>query len=238
MKLVFQKKIAMKRKIYLFALLGLFLAATACQDDEETMPVVKPAESGMFVDERDGTEYGWVRIGNRDWMTSNMRYEPETGLYGCYAEEGFLGEGSMSDNMFRKYGYYYNYAAAMTVAPQGWRLPTDADWADLERALGMSEPEIGAIGERGTYEGELMQQGEEGTGLKLEAGGFYSVHPVAYNDNWRFRSVFGYFWTATADPAYDGFIFYRKIAYNSTKVFRQSTMTTNWLNVRCCREVQ
>ena len=56
MKLVFQKKIAMKRKIYLFALLGLFLAATACQDDEETMPVVKPAESGMFVDERDGTE--------------------------------------------------------------------------------------------------------------------------------------------------------------------------------------
>ena len=32
MKLVFQKKIAMKRKIYLFALLGLFLAATACQD--------------------------------------------------------------------------------------------------------------------------------------------------------------------------------------------------------------
>ena len=102
----------------------------------------------------------------------------------------------------------------------------------------MSEPEIGAIGERGTYEGELMQQGEEGTGLKLEAGGFYSVHPVAYNDNWRFRSVFGYFWTATADPAYDGFIFYRKIAYNSTKVFRQSTMTTNWLNVRCCREVQ
>ena len=136
MKLVFQKKIAMKRKIYLFALLGLFLAATACQDDEETMPVVKPAESGMFVDERDGTEYGWVRIGNREWMTSNMRYEPETGLYGCYEEEGVLGEGSMSDNMFRKYGYYYNYAAAMTVAPQGWRLPTDADWADLERALG------------------------------------------------------------------------------------------------------
>lgn len=167
MKLVFQKKIAMKRKIYLFALLGLFLAATACQDDEETMPVVKPAESGMFVDERDGTEYGWVRIGNREWMTSNMRYEPETGLYGCYEEEGVLGEGSMSDNMFRKYGYYYNYAAAMTVAPQGWRLPTDADWADLERALGMSEPEIGAIGERGTYEGELIQQGEEGTGLKL-----------------------------------------------------------------------
>ena len=147
----------MKRKIYLFALLGLFLAATACQDDEETMPVVKPAESGMFVDERDGTEYGWVRIGNREWMTSNMRYEPETGLYGCYEEEGVLGEGSMSDNMFRKNGYYYNYAAAMTVAPQGWRLPTDADWADLERALGMSEPEIGAIGERGTYEGELKQ---------------------------------------------------------------------------------
>ena len=72
MKLVFQKKIAMKRKIYLFALLGLFLAATACQDDEETMPVVKPAESGTFVDERDGTEYGWVRIGNREWMTSNI----------------------------------------------------------------------------------------------------------------------------------------------------------------------
>ena len=60
----------MRSRIYVFALLGLFLVATACNDDEATMPVVKPAESGTFVDERDGNEYGWVRIGNLEWMTS------------------------------------------------------------------------------------------------------------------------------------------------------------------------
>lgn len=105
-------------------------------------------------------------------------------------------------------------------------------------ALGMSSKEIAAEGFRGNYEGELLQQGDEGTGIQLAAGGFYSEHTVAYTEHWRFRGVYGFFWTATEDPNNSGFIFYRKVAYNSTQVFRASTMKTNWLNVRCCRDAQ
>lgn len=71
--------------------------------------------------------------------------------------------------------------------------------------------------------------------MQLTAGGFYSEHSGGVYGELAFHGVYGFFWTATEDPDNSGFIFYRKIAYNSTQVFRASTMKTNWLNVRCCR---
>lgn len=221
----------------LYVFLGL-ISIWGCDNDNEVIPVVKPDASGTYVDERDGNEYGWVRFGDLEWMTSNMRYAPESGLYGKYESDGELGGRSMKEEMYEKYGYWYDYNAAILVAPEGWRLPTDEDWQKLEIALGMSVKDAACEGFRGYYEGELLQQGDEGTGMQLTAGGFYSEHTVAYTENWRFHGVYGFFWTATEDPDNSGFIFYRKIAYNSTQVFRASTMKTNWLNVRCCRDVR
>ncbi|RHR82529.1 hypothetical protein DWW52_01240 [Odoribacter sp. AF15-53] len=227
----------MNRGLFIYVFLGLMLI-WGCDEEDKEIPVIKPNATGVYVDERDGTEYGWVRYGDLEWMTSNMRYAPESGLYGKYEDDAVIGEGSMQEAMYEKYGYWYDYNAALLVAPKGWRLPTDEDWQKLEMALGMSSKEIAAEGFRGNYEGELLQQGDEGTGIQLAAGGFYSEHTVAYTEHWRFRGVYGFFWTATEDPNNSGFIFYRKVAYNSTQVFRASTMKTNWLNVRCCRDAQ
>ncbi len=227
----------MKTKLYGF--LMLLVMTWACNEKEqENVPEYVPQNKGVFIDERDGTEYGWIQVGDLEWMTSNMRYVPEVGLYGVYKDQGELGEGSMTDYMFERFGYWYDYAAAMSIAPAGWRIPTDDDWKNLEQALGMTEQEVNRRGDRGTYEGDLLQQRDGGLGMQLDAGGFYSVYRVAYTNHWRFKGVYGFFWTSTEDDENDGFVYFRRIAYNSPGVYRESTMTTNWLNVRCCRDAQ
>lgn len=91
----------------LYVFLGL-ISIWGCDNDNEVIPVVKPDASGTYVDERDGNEYGWVRFGDLEWMTSNMRYAPESGLYGKYESDGELGGGSMKEEMYEKYGYWYD----------------------------------------------------------------------------------------------------------------------------------
>ena len=62
----------------------------------------------------------------------------------------------------------YDYEAALAAIPEGWRLPTDDDWLKLEKALGMSISDLEQSGKRGSVQGELLQQGIEGTGINLQ----------------------------------------------------------------------
>ena len=41
----------------------------------------------------------------------------------------------------RIYGRLYTWEAALTACPEGWELPGDEDWKQLEVFLGMSETE-------------------------------------------------------------------------------------------------
>ena len=134
----------------------------------------------------------------------------------------------------------YDYETALAAVPEGWRLPTDEDWQALETALGMDAEELVTIGRRGSVQGELMQQGEEGTGLALELGGYY----ISDEDDARFmtiftyESVYGFYWTATLDEskAEENFAYYRQIFYNSPQVERNSMTKLNLLSVRCVRD--
>ena len=63
-------------KKYWIAIACLCMAATglnSCNDDD-SLPTILPSERGTFTDERDGKIYGWVRIGDLDWMTENLNY--------------------------------------------------------------------------------------------------------------------------------------------------------------------
>ena len=213
----------------------------ACSDDETAISV-QPAASGSFTDERDGTEYHWVRLGGLDWMTENLRYVPETGGFAPDLTEpypGYYDDGQ--DTLYYKlHGGLYDYEAALAAVPEGWRLPTDEDWQALEAALGMDAGELATVGRRGNVQGELMQQGEEGTGLALELGGYY----ISDEDDARFmtvftyESVYGFYWTATLDEskAEENFAYYRQIFYNSPQVERNSMTKLNLLSVRCVRD--
>ena len=98
----------------LLALLGL-----GCSDDDNfTLPAITPEASGTFIDERDGFEYHWVRIGGKDWMMENSHYriddQTKCRFYVDYAHSG---EGNPEDKFSEKYGFLYTRQGALEAVP-------------------------------------------------------------------------------------------------------------------------
>ncbi len=212
----------------------------ACNDDE-TVRMVTPEETGTFVDERDGFTYHWVRIGDLVWAIENAHYytNDET----CTIQQDDRHGGSLSDTWstrhLERYGYLYNYKGAMEAVPEGWRIPTDKDWQKLEMALGMSAEEASQKGWRG-HVGQLMQQDKEGTMLAMHLGGYFNVELPGDGAGYRFLACYGFYWSSTQDESKDGeYMFFRKLLHDSDQVCRESMeKDNNKISLRFVRDAQ
>lgn len=70
-------------KKYIIAIFACCWAIFSSCSDDDKLPNINPAATGEYTDERDGNTYGWVRIGDLEWMTSNLKYYPEAPYYEC-----------------------------------------------------------------------------------------------------------------------------------------------------------
>ena len=75
--------------------------------------------SGVFTDSRDGKEYPYVTIDGRDWFAKNLAYEG-VGVPYDYCE-------AVKD----VFGMYYTWNEAAGACPEGWQMPSEADWVAL-----------------------------------------------------------------------------------------------------------
>lgn len=105
-----------------------------------------------FTDVRDGNTYSTVNIGSQTWMGENLRYEGNSAI-GSY-EGSYVAPYRYYPNNDAKnvstYGYLYNWPAVMNgqtgsetnpsgvqgICPNGWHLPSVAEWAQLADYLG------------------------------------------------------------------------------------------------------
>ena len=78
---------------------------------------------GSLTDERDGKKYLIAKIGNQWWMTENLKYS------GCFCYNNF-------DSHCSLYGGLYLWNVAKTACPEGWRLPTKAEFDTLINTVG------------------------------------------------------------------------------------------------------
>lgn len=233
---------------YMIAFSLLCLLAWAC-NDEKGLGTVKPSASGTFTDERDGQVYGWIRVGDLEWMTENLRYGtpyPNKVYGGAFADVDAQPQGvSNSDGFdleadFKDNGNLYDWYEADTLCPDGWRLPTDEDWKNLEQALGMSEKEANMEGWRGEGIATLMRQGEDGLGLGLQLSGC-AWQSGAWDWLIHLNGVYesGYFWTASENgrDEYDvPTVYIRRIVATQTTVFRGVAALNTLMRVRCVRD--
>ena len=115
----------------IIALLSVaFLAG--CSDDDN-VSVEKPSAQGTFVDARDGKEYHYIHVGGLDWSVENLSYDLNDQDLACvYQNVDDYQKGDYSTVNAAKYGMLYSYEGALQAIPDGWRLPTDADWKALE----------------------------------------------------------------------------------------------------------
>lgn len=80
----------------------------------------KAQETGTFKDKRDGQIYKTVTIGSQIWFAENLKFKP-SGEVLNYKDKKNL----------KTYGYLYISKQATNVCPEGWHLPTIAEWDTL-----------------------------------------------------------------------------------------------------------
>lgn len=223
---------------YIFICMALVLSNIllgACSKDDDTTPDKVPASlTGVFVDERDGNEYKWVRYGSQDWMAENFRYDLNIESQCLLYKDG---DGHSMD--VKKYGRLYTFVGAKAACPEGWRLPTDEDWKTLEKSLGMSSADADAYDWRGNIAHNMLTAYNDTCDLNIQLSGYYTENTTMGTTGFRFMGVYGFYWTSTPDEEKVGdYYFYRKFVFNSDAIYRQSIYPGQFLSVRYVRDAQ
>jgi len=153
------------------------------------------------------------------------------------------------------YGGLYTWAAAVNgsagsdanpsgvqgVCPAGWHVPSDAEWKDMEKSIGMSQAEADATGNRGVDEGGKLK--EEGTGhwsspntLANNSSGFSAI-PGGYRDGFGTFGGVGVnagYWTATQYSS--SFSWIRGLGYDNANIYRDDDLKVVGYSVRCLKD--
>ena len=134
-------------KKHLIYICILWIVSISCSNDDN-LPNIRPSATGEYTDARDGNTYQWVRLGKQEWMASNLKYGtlyyeneydgPLADGYGDPRQVIAHGLGFDFEVDFNEHGNLYTWEEALAACPEGWRLPTDEDWQNLETTLGMS----------------------------------------------------------------------------------------------------
>ncbi|GAA0191205.1 hypothetical protein GCM10009122_53490 [Fulvivirga kasyanovii] len=123
---------------------------------------VTASDLETLLDERDGQRYNIVKIGDQIWMAENLNIASDTARY-CYN-----GVAANCDS----YGAMYSWYAAQVAAPDGWHLPSKAEWDELETELGGNSiaAEKLVVGGSSGFEGALVgRRKEDNTYAGLDA---------------------------------------------------------------------
>lgn len=210
-----------KKYIAVIAVALPFLGlCTSCSDDDKEIPVPQPTATGTYLDERDSTEYAYVQYGDLQWMTTNVKFQTKANkLYPDFTDPSTSRMQYYVDpanrNYYDQFGGLYTYAAAQEATPEGWRIPTKADWEALQNVVG-SQNITKAI--------------------KLTYGGFYNPveRNMSIND---LTYVYGYYWMATENDESTDASFIR-VFNKGGEPFCSSMSKSYTLNLRCVRNVK
>ncbi|MCI5599736.1 MAG: fibrobacter succinogenes major paralogous domain-containing protein [Hallerella porci] len=152
---------------------ALLLGLSACENSKM---------NSKMTDKRDGKVYKTVKIGVQTWMAENLNY---AGNGVCYENE---------HNNCGKWGRLYTWHEALNACPEGWHLPSEAEWKILIDAVGGEDKAGLALkAKNGWKEGE----GKSGNGT--EAFGFSALPAGGSYDRGRYyyAGEYAYFWSST-----------------------------------------
>ncbi len=178
-------------------------------------PPAPPSDAKTFTDARDGNVYKYVAIGDQIWMAENLRYLPQVDdeyagdepRFYIYDYHGTDVEEAKATIYYKEYGVLYNWTAAtgglesnevpsgiQGICPEGWHMPSSAEWDVLANALGGGLTTSGGkLKEVGTTHWDAPNTGAtdefgfgaRAGGSKGAMGGFFDL------------KKFSYWWTTT-----------------------------------------
>lgn len=136
---------------------------------------------GTLVDSRDGQVYKTVVIGTQTWMAQNLNYKTENSY--CYEND--------ASNCTR-YGRLYVWDTATTVCPNGWLLPSKAEWEALFSAVGGLSTVLEVL--KSTTGWDNNANGTDAFSFAAYPAGIY-----AEKNRFDFLGKYAFFWSSTED---------------------------------------
>ena len=198
------------------------------------------ANCGVITDIRDGNSYQTVLIGEQCWMAENLKYLPSvvgpgtgsqsTPYYYVYGYDGTNVTDAKATSNYTTYGVLYNWTAAMDACPDGWHLPSDAEWTELTDYLGGKSVAGGKLKETGTTHWASPNTGATNeTGFTALPGGYRS----SYGDFYYIR-YYGYWWSSTEGIA--SYAWNRYLNFGNSSVNKDYDYRSVGFSVRCVRD--
>ncbi len=185
-------------------------------------------ETGELTDERDGKKYNTVKIGEQWWMAENLNYE---GVHNYV-----VGSSSV-------YGRLYTWSTAMNgeksselnpsnvkgICPEGWHLPSKAEWIEFFDYFSGASNAAGKIKEPGLWERyPSIHDNESG----------FSARPAGLYDRWnggRYLRTEANWWSAT--EYWSGNDFAECVSIKDNTSLRQGQEFKSFgLSIRCIKD--
>ncbi len=163
----------------------------------ESVNITQPVPANVIMD-IEGNFYTTVQIGEQTWMQQNLRVTLAPDGSGIESNIYIIDGIPVNEET---YGRLYTWDVAMNgstvensqgICPDGWHIPSDEEWKELEIHLGMTRQEADMTN---TWRGY-------GAGTKLAQGGEsgYEALFAGRRTNYGTYSLFGsyeYMWTST-----------------------------------------
>lgn len=191
----------------------------------------------ISVKDVDGNEYKTVKIGKQEWMAENLnvtKYRNGESIADCWAYDD-------DDKNAITYGRLYTWAAVVdsrNIAPEGWHVPTDEEWIELEMFMGISKADADTELWRGTDQGKKLYST---TSWKTEIAGTdeYGFTALAAGDrtgDGRFKDLtyFAKFWSTTEGT--ETRARNRMLGHNESGIFRGNAFKSGAYSVRCVKD--
>jgi len=189
--------------------------------------------------------YNAVIIGNQVWMAENLKvtkYRDGTAIPTGHTNSDWanLSTGAYAiynnnaSNEVDTYGNLYNWYAvddSRNIAPEGWHVPTVAEWTTLISYLGGGQVAGGKLKETGTTHWNSPNEGATNeSGFTALPGGYRNYE----NGNYSFMGKLGYFWSTTDHVS--GRAWSRPLHYMGSHISSNSETKGHGFSIRCVRE--
>lgn len=255
---------------YKYFLMFVFACITSiqysCEKKED--PEIE-SQLGAVID-YDGNSYHTIQLGDQWWMVNNLKtthYADGTEIPLVesnsdwealgYEEKAYCFYNNSNNNEARIYGALYTWGAAMNgttssdnnpsevqgVCPDGWHLPSDDEWKELEMFLGMTQAATDSIGLRGKNQGsKLATSRDQWLDGYLESDTAFGISGFNAQPGGgrRYDGTFGHkgdnanFWSATE---YSNIRSWGRHIYSSyTSVHRYMNVKSDGFSVRCVKD--
>jgi uncharacterized protein (TIGR02145 family) len=204
-----------------------------------------------FIDSRDGQSYQTVQIGDQCWMAENLNIgtringssnQTNNGTIEKYCYNNFEAQCDIYGGLYQwnEMMGYSTTPGVQGICPEGWHLPTDAEWCALEQEV---DPTIScsSTGWHGVDGGGKLKEtgtthwNSPNTGATNSSG--FTALPGGYratNGSFSHASYGGYWWSSSESDG--SYAWGRSLYYDRAQVSRYYYGKSRGFSVRCLKD--